>query len=72
MKLIKLNDNLGTIINLKQVETIWTQYIEGSNPYYTINISFISGKTEHLRYEVINKDIYEGDRDYILGFTDRR
>ena len=72
MKLIKLNDNLGTIINLEQVEYIWTSYTEGSNPYYTINIGFISGDVKHLRYEMTNEDMYEEDRKYILGFVNRR
>ena len=72
MTLIKLNDNLGTVINMKYIEYINTEYIKGSNPYYVINIGFASGKLNHLRYEITNRDIYEEDIRYINRFISRR
>ena len=72
MTLIKLNDNLGTVVNMKYIEYINTEYIKGSNPYYVINIGFVSGKLNHLRYEITNRDIYEDDIKYINRFISRR
>ena len=71
MTLIKLNDNLGTVINLHYIEDICTKYVDGSNPYYTINIGFASGNVKHLKYEIENKAMYEKDINYINRFIHR-
>ena len=71
MTLIKLNDNLNTVINLKHVEYLYTEYIKGSNPYYVINVGFLSGKTKNLRYEISNKDIYIKDIKRINKYINR-
>lgn len=72
MTFIKLNDNLETVVNMEYIEYINTEYIKGSNLYYVINIGFVSGELNHLKYNINNRDIYEEDIRYINRFISRR
>ena len=71
MTLIKLNDELGTVINLKYVEYLYTEYINCSKPYYAINIRFVSGDLKELRYKLAYSDVYKRDIDNINKFITR-